>query len=118
MRIARLIIENLRGIKKGVLLLPKTAVLVGDNNCGKSTLLEAIDLCLGPERLSRRPVIDEHDFYAGRYIDAEKNPIPIKVEVLVVDLSAEQQRHFRNHLEWWVEPTQTVITGPPAEGTD
>lgn len=118
MRIAHITIQNFRGIKKGELHLPKSAVLVGDNNCGKSTVLEAIDLCLGPERLAKRPVIDEHDFYAGRYVDAEKNSVEIKIAVVIVDLSAEQQRHFRNHLEWWNESSQTIIAGPPPEGTD
>lgn len=118
MRIARLQIENFRGIKRGDIFLPKYTVLVGDNNCGKSTVLEAIDLCLGPERLSRHPVIDEHDFYAGRYIDAEKNAVEIKIEVVVVDLSDEQTRYFKDHLEWWNEAARTILDGPPAEGTD
>ena len=49
-------------------LLPKHAVLIGDNNTGKTTLLEALDLVLGPDRLNRRPPIDEHDFFQGKYI--------------------------------------------------
>lgn len=97
MRIARISIENFRGIKKGELLFPKYVVLAGDNNCGKSTVIEAIDLCLGPERLNRHPVIDEHDFYAGEYLGIGESHIEIKVEVVVVDLSEEQQRDFRNH---------------------
>ena len=88
-------IQNFRGVKSGELFPPKYAVLVGDNNCGKSTVLEAIDLCLGPERLARRPVVDEHDFYAGKYIDAEKKPVEIKIEVVVADLSDEQKRDFQ-----------------------
>ncbi len=118
MRIVRTKIENFRGIKKGVLLFPEHAALVGDNNCGKSTVLEAIDLCLGPERLSKRPVIDEHDFYAGRYVDAEKNPVEIKIEVVIADLTDVQTRHFKDHLEWWNSATSTLLDGPPPEGTD
>jgi len=41
--------------------------LIGDNNVGKTTLLEAIDLALGPDRLNRNPPIEEHDFYQGKY---------------------------------------------------
>ena len=74
MKIARIKIKNFRGIKDGEILFPDHVVLVGDNNSGKSTILEAIDLVLGPERLSKHPVIDEHDFYAGQYIDNENNP--------------------------------------------
>jgi putative ATP-dependent endonuclease of OLD family len=67
MRIARLIIENYRGIKKARILLPKHGVLIGDNNIGKTTILEALDLVLGPDRLNRQPPIDEHDFFRGQY---------------------------------------------------
>jgi len=118
MRIARINIQNFRGIKSGELLFPKNVVLAGDNNCGKSTVIEAIDLCLGPERLNRHPVIDEHDFYAGDYLGSDESPIEITVEVVVVDLSEEQQRDFRNHIEWWNNQTKTLITTPPPEATD
>jgi putative ATP-dependent endonuclease of the OLD family len=118
LRISRVRIENFRGISRGDLLLSGHAVLVGDNNTGKSTVLEAIDLVLGPERLSRRPIIDEHDFYAGRYIGDEENPFEIKVEVVVVDLTEEQSRHFRDHIEWWDQNTNTLLDSPPPERTD
>jgi putative ATP-dependent endonuclease of OLD family len=66
-RVARLTIENYRGIKKAVILFPKHGVLIGDNNTGKTTILEALDLALGPDRLNRQPPIDEHDFFRGKY---------------------------------------------------
>jgi putative ATP-dependent endonuclease of the OLD family len=118
MRVARLRIENFRGVKVGELNLTKYTALAGDNNCGKSTVLEAIDLCLGPERLAKRPIIDEHDFYAGKYLDSAKNAVKIRIEVTVIDLSPEQKRHFRNNLQWWDEATSTILAGPPAEDTD
>jgi putative ATP-dependent endonuclease of the OLD family len=61
-------IENFRGIASATVLLPDHAVLIGDNNTGKTTVLEALDLALGPDRLNRRPPVDEHDFYQGRYL--------------------------------------------------
>jgi putative ATP-dependent endonuclease of the OLD family len=118
MKIAQVRVANFRGIRSGQVQLSGHSVLVGDNNVGKSTLLEAIDLVMGPERLSRRPVVDEHDFYAGCYLDEAGVPIPIEVEVIVVDLSEEQQRHFREHLEWWNSAEKKLLTGPPAVGTD
>jgi putative ATP-dependent endonuclease of OLD family len=118
LRISRVRIQNFRGIAQGELHFRRHAVLVGDNNTGKSTVLEAIDLVLGPERLSRRPIIDEHDFYAGRYIGDEENPVEIKVEVVVVDLTDEQARHFRDHVEWWDETTSSLLDNPPPERTD
>ena len=70
-KISRLNIKNFRGIKCTDLLFPDHVVLIGDNNTGKSTVLEAIDLVLGPDRLSRRVPIDEHDFHVGRYLPDE-----------------------------------------------
>lgn len=67
MQVARIYIENFRGIKDTTLEFTKHAVLLGDNNTGKTTVLEALDLVLGPDRLNRTPPIDEHDFYHGRY---------------------------------------------------
>lgn len=118
MKIVQAKIENFRGIVQGIIHFDGHSVLVGDNNAGKSTLLEAIDLVLGPERLSRRPVVDEHDFYAGQYLNVEGQPIPLVVEVIVADLNEEQLRHFREHLEWWNTNTRTLLSGPPVEGAD
>ena len=118
MRIAKIIINNFRGIKKGEVNLPNHGVLVGDNNVGKSTVLEAIDLVLGPERMRKKPIIDEHDFFAGDYLNLEGTPIEINIEVIVIDLNEEQETHFKDHIEWWNTTTNTLLDGPPPESTD
>lgn len=118
MKIARIKILNFRGIKNAEMLLPDHVVFVGDNNTGKSTVLEAIDLVLGPERLHRPSPIDEHDFYAGEYIGTDDEPVPISVEVVVIGLSDEQILHFGNHIEWWNMKTNTLLQEPPPEETD
>ena len=100
MNICKIDISNFRGIKSASILLNGNVVFVGDNNSGKSTIFEAIDLVMGPDRLARRPVIDEHDFYAGEYIKGDI-PVEITVEVVVIGLKEEQLIHFGNHLEWW-----------------
>jgi len=119
MQIVRVRVRNFRGIADGEVHFDGHAILVGDNNAGKSTLLEAFDLVLGPERLAKRPVVDEHDFYAGCYVDAEKKEVvPIQVEVTLADLSDEQQRRFRDHLEFWDTKGKNFHDGPPAAGID
>ena len=70
MYLARLKIDSFRGIKNAEVLFPRHGVLIGDNNTGKTTIFEAIDLVLGPDRLRRQPPVDEHDFYQGRYVSA------------------------------------------------
>jgi putative ATP-dependent endonuclease of the OLD family len=110
MKIYSVTIENFRGIRSAKLTLPDHAVLIGDNNTGKSSVFEAIDLALGPDRLSRRPPVDEHDFYQGKYLPvenpeapegAEPGPAPkIMVEVTITNLSPEQEARFGANVEW------------------
>lgn len=118
MELIRIKIENFRGIKNAELFFSGNTVLVGDNNSGKSTILEAIDLVLGPERFSRHPVVDEHDFYAGEYLTAKNELKYIDIEVVISGLSEEQQVHFANHLEWWDCINRRIIDSPPAAQTD
>lgn len=119
MNVARLYISNFRGIKEAKLLLPKHVVLVGDNNVGKSTVLEALDLVLGPDRLARHPKVDEHDFFRGDYLSPEGEPRKeIRIEVTVINLSEEQQNRFVDYIEWWNTGTNLFVVEPPAEGVD
>ncbi len=75
MKVSQLTIQNFRGISAASLLFPDHVLLIGDNNTGKSTILEAIDLVLGPDRLNRRPPVDEHDFHLGRYLPKPSPPV-------------------------------------------
>lgn len=128
MRIFSVGIENFRGIRSARLVLPRHAVLIGDNNTGKSSVLEAIDLALGPDRLSRRPPIDEHDFYRGAYLPAENaeeaagTPPPeapkICVDVTVTDLTPEQQARFGGSVEWLDTSTGDLYQEPNPAGVD
>lgn len=117
MHICKINISNFRGIKDASISISDNAVFVGDNNSGKSTLLEAIDLVMGPDRLARHPVIDEHDFYAGEYLKNDK-AVQIYIEVVVTGLNEDQKIHFGNHIEWWDKKANSIISGPPASSTD
>ena len=117
MKVVQLKITNFRGIKVAEILLNGNSVFVGDNNSGKSTIFEALDLVMGPDRLARHPVIDEHDFYAGEYIK-DGSPQEIRIEAIISGLNEEQIRHFGNYIEWWNTETKSLIDGPPAEETD
>lgn len=67
MKARRVSLSNFRGVRSGNVLLDCRSLLVGGNAVGKSTVCEALDLTLGLERLYRRPVIDEYDFYEAKY---------------------------------------------------
>lgn len=117
MEIKKLKINNFRGIKTADIIMNGNCVFVGDNNSGKSTIFEALDLVMGPDRLARHPVINEHDFYAGEYI---KNGAPqeINIEATISGLNEEQLRHFVNYIEWLDTESLSLIEEPPAETTD
>ncbi len=118
MRIIKIIINNFRGVKKSEIYFPNHGVLVGDSNVGKSTIFEAIDLVLGPERMRKKPVIDEHDFFAGDYLSLEKKLIKINIEVTAVNLNKEQETYFKDHIEWWDINQGQILDSPPPEATD
>lgn len=134
MRIARLNIENFRGIKQANLLLPKHGVLIGDNNTGKTTILEALDFVLGPDRLNRQPAIDEHDFFRGIYTQEPNSPpakaeavghentnasIPkIIIEATITELSEEQKGKFSDCIEFWDSAADGLYDESNPEGVD
>jgi putative ATP-dependent endonuclease of the OLD family len=60
MYLSRLEIENFRGVRSARIEFNESTVLIGENDSGKTTLLEAIFLVLAP-RPEDRPVIFEFD---------------------------------------------------------
>ena len=60
MHIVRLKISGFRGVRSSDIALGRHAVLVGPNNSGKTTIIEALALLFGRDRLVRR--LTEHDF--------------------------------------------------------
>jgi len=120
MRVARLKIKNFRGIKSTTLYFSDHAVIIGDNNTGKSTIFEALDLVMGPNRANRKPVVDEHDFYNGKYIDTSGllgNP-KITIEAVITDLLEDQQIHFRDIIEYWNKEKKEIHTSSPPKSID
>lgn len=113
MRVRQLEIENFRGITDGRVVFQQHTLLVGGNNIGKSTVCEALELVLGPERLYRRPVIDEHDFSHGAYLGGEGDPREIRVRAVLTDLSDEQLRRFFQHLRRWDDEKLSFIDEEP-----
>lgn len=139
MRASRISIKNFRGIKSATVLLPAHGVLIGDNNTGKTTILEALDLVLGPDRLNRQPPIDEHDFFHSQYLareaapgadgvpagEADAAPVPdaaeplkIEIEVTVADLTEEQKARFGDYSEFWDGRNDRFYTEPNPAGVD
>ena len=62
MKVVSLKITNFRSIRRAELKFDGHCLIVGPNNVGKSTVCEALDLVLGPDRISRFPPVEEFDF--------------------------------------------------------
>lgn len=127
MKVVRLTIANFRGIKSAELLFDGHTLMVGTNNVGKSTLCEALDLVLGPDRLSRFPPVDEFDFYNATYMlppaaeDDKPTVIPLRIEAVLIEPGAEIAAKCGGNMEFWhlgeqrlLGPGELAAANPPA----
>jgi putative ATP-dependent endonuclease of OLD family len=106
MQVARLKIENFRGIKSAEIDFDGHTLLLGANNVGKSTICEALELALSPDRQSRTPVVEEFDFYNARYLDEKDQPVEIRIEVLLTHVTPTIERTCGNYLQRWQPSTR------------
>jgi len=98
-RVDSLKLENFRGIREGSIRFKKHTVLIGDNNVGKTTVIEALTLLLGRDRLIRE--LTEHDFYGS-------NPQPndrIKLIATIVDFAGDDPERNSN----WFREGRAVV---------
>src|ERR1035437_2710544 len=95
MQVRRLRIERFRGIDQLVIDPTSRNVLVGPNNAGKSTILEALDLLLYPGLGRPRPTPTELDFYDRNVADG------FIIEGVLGDLSEETLALAVEALEGW-----------------
>ncbi len=104
MKVARLDIKNFRAISSATLYFDGHTLLIGMNNVGKSTICEALELVLGLDRLKRFPPVQEFDFYNSKYLNLSTEParpIPIEIEVVLIDLTEELATKCVAQLEHW-----------------
>lgn len=116
MKVRQLKIENFKGVKNADLTFDGHTLLVGGNNVGKSTICDALDLVLGPDRLGRFPPVEEFDFYNAEYLEDDGvTPKPLRIEVMLVDLSAEVERTYFAHTELWHMQEQRLLAQGQAD---
>lgn len=114
MRIARLRIENFRGIRTGDLRFGRHSVLIGPNNCGKTTVIEALALLFGRDRMVRD--LTEHDFYGGNPQPADRIRLIATITDFDSDDSADHPIWFRDGagVPMWLNPLTYEVL--PARG--
>lgn len=84
MRIARLRVYGFRNIKEADITFGQNTVLIGPNNVGKTTVIEALALVLGREGMVRS--LTEHDFFGSIPAAADR----IKIVATIVGFSADK----------------------------
>ena len=120
MRVCKLELQNFRGIQQGSVVLPQHAVLLGANNVGKSTIVEALALLFARERMVR-PVSD-WDFFGG----SPKPESRFSIIATVTDFSSNDPTALPDWFigesagrpSWWNNETSTLsVEADPPLGT-
>ena len=116
MKISLLQISNFRGIKSGTICLRDHTVMIGPNNSCKTTIIEALTLVLGRDRLIR--TLTEHDFFGS-------SPEPTDRIRITATITGFDPPDFTQHPEWfgdrrgvpfWFDPeTERVVPEQTAE---
>lgn len=109
MEIASLKIENFRGVQHGIVRFSPHTVLVGANNCGKTTVIEALALLFGRDRMIRS--LTEHDFHGSNPQPADRIRLTATVIGFHDDDPAQHPDWFRDDrgiVKWWNAATGTV----------
>jgi putative ATP-dependent endonuclease of the OLD family len=102
MELAHLKIENFRGVREGSIHFGRHSVLVGPNNCGKTTIIEAIALLFGRDRMVR--ALTEHDFHGSSPQPADRIRLVATIIGFAGEEPAEHPAWFRADravVKWW-----------------
>lgn len=81
MKLRHLKIENFRGITNFELELGDTTVLIGENNTGKTAILDAIGYALHEVRSRRGCAFKPYDFHLSDAISDPRNAPPISIQL-------------------------------------
>jgi len=73
-------LENYRGIRQARVSFDESTILIGENDCGKTSLLEALDRALAPNN-SGAPRFEPQDFHRQGADPAAPPTGPIRIEV-------------------------------------
>lgn len=116
MKIRNLRISNFRGIRSGEVNFTDHTVLIGPNNAGKTTIVEALALLLGRDRMVRD--MTEHDFYGG-------DPKPADRIRIVATLDGFAENSVERNGSWfglgratpkWRDPSTRTLYSDVADG--
>jgi len=113
-KVYKLEINNFRGVRNGEIVFGAHPVLIGANNTGKTTVIEALTLLLGRDKLIRD--LTEHDFFGSTPKPADR----IKLIATITDFPGndiDQNDHWfrdRRAIPKWLDLTNGDLHSTPA----
>lgn len=107
MQIADLRIENFRGIRTGHIRFGPHTVFIGPNNCGKTTVIEALALLFGRDRMVRD--LTEHDFFGSDPQPADR----IRLIATIIGFDGDEPA---DHTDWFRDDRSVIKWWNPATG--
>ena len=98
-------IRNFRGIRDLTLILDDFCVLIGENNSGKSSVLDALKLCLTRPLTGKGTIFEEYDYHLE---DASADPTKAQpIEITLTFAEQEKSEWPDEVLQLLSEATQT-----------
>jgi len=79
LKLTRIDIENFRGIRQLSVRLDETTVLIGENNSGKSSVLDALRTCLTRSLTRRGSNFGEYDYHLPTETSTPTDADPIRI---------------------------------------
>jgi putative ATP-dependent endonuclease of the OLD family len=92
MHVCHLQINGFRGIESAAITFSEHCVLLGANNVGKSSIIDALGLVLGRDRLVR--TLGDYDFFGGL-------PTPKSRIRIVATITGFEPNQPEQHLDWF-----------------
>ncbi|MDZ7362729.1 MAG: AAA family ATPase [candidate division KSB1 bacterium] len=81
MKLREIIVKNFRCLADAVIPIHDTTVLVGENNSGKTALLDALKIALPRSQQGRGTPFDEYDYYMSKVGDSPQTSDGIVIEL-------------------------------------
>ena len=90
MILTELKIRNFRGIEELTLQLDNLCVLIGENNSGKSTILDALRICLTRPLMRRAAVFEEYDYHLPNSASEPSKTDPIEITLMFAEREEDE----------------------------
>lgn len=90
MHLKQIQIKNFRGIQELTLPLCNLCVLIGENNSGKSSILDAIQICLSESLSSNQQPFDDYDYYLESSTSEPEKSQPIEITMTFSEIEVDE----------------------------